>query len=377
MRLPRTSVQLAAHLVTAVRLTTASNVIELSSQKWILQSSNHNISVPGSVPSQVHLDLHANKAIEDPYYGLNDFNLRWIAETNWTYSSNIHGLTQSNGTTTYLLFNGLDTFATLALCGQPVGTTNNQFRQYFFDVSSILAACNDPATDLTINFGSSVNIANEVANEPDQETWPDGVEGIFEFPNRQFIRKEQSDFGWDWGPAFAPAGIWQPAWVVQLNGPMELYVRNSDFDLYRKGQLNNLPPDQTANWIFNGSVDVLGTVPKNASMQYSVLDLDFNKTVGSGDLQNVTNGGDVVTGVVELDASIYELWWPNGLGPQKLYNITVDVLSSDKKVASVTKRLGFRTIVLNMGNITDEQLSQGIAPGNNCKQPIDDLIRMC
>lgn len=49
---------------------------------------------------------------------------------------------------------------------------------------------------LSINFGSAVNISADIANEPGQETWPDFVEGLFEFPNRQFIRKEQSDFGW-------------------------------------------------------------------------------------------------------------------------------------------------------------------------------------
>ena len=47
-------------------------------------------------------------------------------------------------------------------------------------------------------------IADQIAAQPGQETWPYGVEIIYEFPNRQFIRKEQSDFGWDWGPAFAP-----------------------------------------------------------------------------------------------------------------------------------------------------------------------------
>ena len=26
------------------------------------------------------------------YYGLNDFDLRWVAETNWTYSTAITGL---------------------------------------------------------------------------------------------------------------------------------------------------------------------------------------------------------------------------------------------------------------------------------------------
>src|SRR4051812_33520966 len=145
-------------------------------------------------------------------------------------------------TTTWLLFNGLDTFTSIELCGQHVAATNNQFRQYYFDVSSAFSACSgSPALD--INFGSAVNITADIANEPGQETWPYGTEMIYEFENRQFMRKEQSDFGWDWGPAFAPAGIWQPAYVIQLPAS-GVYIRNSLLDIYRKGQLNNLPPDQ-------------------------------------------------------------------------------------------------------------------------------------
>lgn len=50
---------------------------------------------------------------------------------------------------------------------------------------------------LSINFGSAPIIANEIANEPDAQTWPYGVQQIYEFLNGWFIRKEQSDFGWD------------------------------------------------------------------------------------------------------------------------------------------------------------------------------------
>lgn len=92
----------------------ASNVLDLSEQKWTLQNPGLNISVKGNVPSQVHLDLLAEKVIGDPYvvhaftsrvhghaltvtnnsryYGLNDFNLRWVAWANWTYTSQISGM---------------------------------------------------------------------------------------------------------------------------------------------------------------------------------------------------------------------------------------------------------------------------------------------
>lgn len=194
---------------------------------------------------------------------------------------------------TWLLFNGLDTFTSIEVCGQHVASTNNQFRQYYFDVSDILSSCSSTPL-LSINFGSAVNISADIANEPGQETWPDTVEGLFEFPNRQFIRKEQSDFGWDWGPAFSPAGIWQPAYVIQLP-KSAIYVRNTLLDIYREGQLNNLPPDQNAQWIVNASLDVLGTIPSSAVLSIEISDIN-NSTVATGSLGNVTNSGSTITG---------------------------------------------------------------------------------
>lgn len=337
-------------------------ILDLSAIDWTVSNSNLSISVPGQLPSQAHLDLYAAHVIGDPYYGLNDFNLRWIADSNWTYTSGPL-IDLANSGSTWLLFNGLDTFTSIELCGKHVASTNNQFRQYFFEVSSILNSCTVSPV-LSINFGSAPQIANEIAAEPGQETWPTGVEGLFEFPNRQFIRKEQSDFGWDWGPAFAPAGPWQPAYVIQLRAA-DIYVRNSLVDIYREGQLNNLPPDQTKNWILNASLDCLGSLPSNAALNYRLLD-KTNSTILSGPLANITSNNTTITGSVIIPDGAVDLWWPNGMGSQTLYHLTIEVVdSSASTIASVNKRVGFRTIVLNEGVITQEQLDQGIAPGNN------------
>ncbi|OTA90534.1 glycoside hydrolase family 2 protein [Hypoxylon sp. CO27-5] len=350
---------LAASTVSAV------NVVDLSNTPWTLENSDRNISVPGEVPSHVHLDLLASQVIEDPYYGLNDFNLRWVALSNWTYTGKVSGLSREENTNTFLLFNGLDTFADIRFCSRPVASTNNQFRQYFFDITDILSSCDSSLPELQVEFGSAPRIVEDIKNQPGQEVWPYLTEITFEFPNRQFMRKEQSDFGWDWGPAFAPAGIWQKAWVVQL-GEDEVYVRNSVLDLYREGQLNNLPPDQTANWVLNASIDVIGVVPEGAHMNFMVIDAATGEEAGSGDLVNITNHGDVITGSAVLNAEDYKLWWPNGLGPQDLYNITIEIVSeSGETISSVTKRTGFRTIVLNMGVVSDGEVSRGVAPGNH------------
>lgn len=66
----------------------AQSVVDLSGDDWTLSNlASLNISVPAKVPSQAHLDLYAAQVIGDPYYGLNDFNLRWVAWSNWTYTS--------------------------------------------------------------------------------------------------------------------------------------------------------------------------------------------------------------------------------------------------------------------------------------------------
>lgn len=179
-----------------LQIATAQQVTDLSTYSWTLQNEVGNISIPARIPSYAHLDLQANNVVGQLEYGLNDFDLRWIWMQNWTYSTVLSDLS-SSAAQTYLLFQGLDTFTSIELCGQHVASTNNQFRQYYLDVSDILSDCNESPL-LSINFGSAPQIAEDIANEPGQEMWPYGTEIPFEIPNRQFIRKQQNDFGWDW-----------------------------------------------------------------------------------------------------------------------------------------------------------------------------------
>lgn len=52
--------------VIALSAMSTQTVIDLSGNDWTLQNLPLNISVPASLPSQVHLDLYAAQIIGDP-----------------------------------------------------------------------------------------------------------------------------------------------------------------------------------------------------------------------------------------------------------------------------------------------------------------------
>lgn len=180
------------------------------------------------------------------------------------------------------------------------------------------------------------------------------------------MRKEQNDFGWDWSPSIAPVGPWQDARVVQLTGPGSVHVQNVMFDIYRRGQMNNLPPDQSQPWIFNASIDYIGTL-EQPRMELTLKN-KHKKTVKKSLLGNLTWNKNTVTGSMEINEPV-DLWWPNELGEQSLYEATVTISDSRSKThyqyTSVTRRVGFRTIVLNGTPISEVQMAKGIAGGSN------------
>ena len=101
----------------------------------------------------------------------------------------------------WLVFEGLDTFATITFCEQHIASTNNQFRQYAFDISAALGACSGNPV-IRIDFASAPQTVDAIAADPSSPKWPTHL--INQLPNRWFMRKQQSDFGWDWASLSHP-----------------------------------------------------------------------------------------------------------------------------------------------------------------------------
>lgn len=107
-------------------------IFDLSGLHWTLKNQNGTIAIPGSVPSQAHLDLVKAGIITEPLLGINgelrdrvnlsetqalalvDFTERWVVNENWTYTADIAPFLRSHKQdTTLLVFYGIDTIANI------------------------------------------------------------------------------------------------------------------------------------------------------------------------------------------------------------------------------------------------------------------------
>jgi beta-mannosidase len=138
-------------------------------------------------------------------------------------------------------------------------------------------------------------------------------------------------------------------------------------DVYRRGQRPLMLPDQSQPWVVNASIDAIGNIPTNATLKYELMD-GSGKVIMSGPLSNITSANvHTISGSTLVPSEKVQLWWPVGLGSQVLYFFRVNLIAggSGNILSTVTKRIGFRTIVLNQEPIRPDQRAKGTAPGNN------------
>ena len=87
-----------------------------------------------NVPGCVHTDLLANGLIEDPFYRDDEPKLQWIGKTDWEYQTTFDAppslLKREH---VELVFEGLDTYATVTLNGSVLLEADNMFRTWRVD----------------------------------------------------------------------------------------------------------------------------------------------------------------------------------------------------------------------------------------------------
>ncbi len=285
---------------------------------WRFRQSGTDKWLAANVPGGVHTDLLALNCIPDPFVGDNERRLAWVAEKDWEYIRSFDVQPQVlERKHVWLVCDGLDTLATLTLNGQVLGSTSNMFRQYRWDVKSLLKA---EGNELLIRFDSAVN---HVAQKQTVRTMLGVSQAIIGGPH---IRKAPCQFGWDWGPQLPPIGIWKDIRLEAFDSARidEVHLRQFHVDGVVKVEARL----EVENW----------TPGLSASMQITAPDGTVH--TASAPLELETHNR------LELDIENPMLWWPNGLGEQPLYRVEIKLNESDSVLDEKEYQLGLRTIEL-------------------------------
>lgn len=271
---------------------------EADSETW------HSAHVPGSV----YADLMADGTMPDPFWRENELDAFERMKKDYVYQR-AFTVTEAQLAHVHveLVCEGLDTLAHVSLNGREIAFADNMHITWVWDVKEQLHAGENT---LEIRFDSPILYCAKKASEAP------GWESSDATPGFRHLRKAHCMFGWDWGPRLPDAGIWRP-----------IFLRTWD-----TARLENALMLQAHH---DGVVDV--TIrPEIAGESAWSAEI----TAPDGEvltLPETTAAEQVIT--IEHP----QLWWPNGLGKQPLYRVTVRLATGDTR----TWRIGLRTMTVS------------------------------
>lgn len=271
---------------------------EADSETW------HSAHVPGSV----YADLMADGTMPDPFWRENELDAFERMKKDYVYQR-AFTVTEAQLAHAHveLVCEGLDTLAHVSLNGREIAFADNMHITWVWDVKEQLHAGENT---LEIRFDSPILYCAKKAEEAP------GWESSDATPGFRHLRKAHCMFGWDWGPRLPDAGIWRP-----------IFLRTWD-----TARLENALMLQAHH---DGVVDV-NIRPEIAGKSAWSAEI----TAPDGEvltLPETTAAEQLIT--IEHP----QLWWPNGLGKQPLYRVTVRLATGDTRVW----RIGLRTMTVS------------------------------
>ncbi|MDQ0375931.1 glycoside hydrolase family 2 protein [Cellulomonas humilata] len=277
--------------------------------------------VRARVPGTSHTALLEAGLIPDPYLDRNEEVLAWMRRTDWAYERDLDLAPVAADERVDLVFDGIDTVATLTFDGQEIGRTANQHRSYRFDVRDLVR----PTTQrLRVLLQSALVHAEAEAERLGPR--PLAYQQPF-----NMVRKMACSFGWDWGPDLQTAGLWRPVTVER----------------WTVARLAGVRPLVTVDTDGTGRVEVHATIERSG-LPGGDVPLTVRARVAGADVA-VTVPGDADSAAVVLEVPHAPLWWPVGHGAQPLSELTVALVGADpaEPLDTWTRRIGFRTVELD------------------------------
>ncbi|MHA1658109.1 MAG: beta-mannosidase [Promethearchaeota archaeon] len=308
---------------------------------WNLKNEPKSININAQVPGTVFETLIENGIIEDPFYGIREREMSWIYESDWQYETEFiispEFLEHAN---IILRFHGLDTITNIYLNDEFLGTTNNMFFKYDFNVKSKIKK---EKNKIKIIFKSPTAKAREeiINHDLNLVKAPESILGI------STLRKAQYSFGWDWGPKLPDMGIWQPVELLGFDDIKINSVYTQQTFIYNKDPLKIVNPSDISSIEINVvnltiNVELDSKVTDVASFGYSV---NIKLKDPNGTILTKKTPLSSINQSIEININNPQIWWTHDLGTPNLYEMTVSILN-EEIIDTLIQKIGLRDLQL-------------------------------
>ena len=287
--------------------------------------------IESRVPGEIHLDLMRAGRLDEPLFSLNAKKSRWPEKRSWWFIKSfdvselflLHERQEIN-------FDGLDLYAQVFLNGIFLGEVKNAFIPHTFDVKHKIKKGKNK---LVVRLTAGAELLPKLLKpKPVKSKKP--YAGRMKFPGISHLRKPQFSYGWDWVDALPNIGIRGDVFLEAHSG-ITLH------DVRLDTQINKLNVFLNADIIIenihpwserNGKMELIIKPPSGKKIIY---EQDFKAQIGRSSLK------------CKLKIPNPKLWWPNGMGEQPLYQVTIRIISDKKECDIREMNIGLRTVKIN------------------------------
>lgn len=293
-------------------------------ENWQLCNAREKEWIPAQVPGDIYSALLMAGKMDDPFFGDNEYQAKALMEEDYEYRTVfIYDEKQFEGCEEVILrFDGIDTIADIYLNGCCLGKADNMHRVWEFPVRELLE---NGENVLRVIIRSPLKFMAEAFQKYKNRGNDDTIEGFMH------LRKAHYMSGWDWGACLPDGGIFRPVTLMGVESARldSVYIRQ----VHENGRVLLIP-----------EVDVETVDDEENETENDTESLEYVVTVTSPD--GTQNTWKDCPDEIEIDHP--QLWWPNGLGEQPLYEIKVDLIAGDKIVDTWCRKIGLRTLTMHI-----------------------------
>lgn len=261
---------------------------------------------PARLPGSVQENLLRADAVPDWTTGLNSLAIEWLEHRHWMFATHIEGGTP--GPASRLIFHGesLDYSGWLLIDGAVVAEFRGPHQPTEIDVTPHLGS--PGRHELALVFDG-----------------PPEVPGQLGQTSRARDFKPRYNFGWDWCVRVVPVGA---------AGRLAIEPR-----CIPSVTLLAVSSALTAD-LAEGEVCVRLAVAAASEHPAARLTISYGGAPVATTELTLRAGENRVTACLPRP----EIWWPNGLGAQPLYTVTIEAFQRGQRLRSWTREIGFKHI---------------------------------